>query len=277
MVGIKESDWSDSQSGNSMFSSSGHTSSSTCTEQERIADAHYNPDPSPILRPTTGMIRSYSYISSTEENWRALPGDFEFYGPFKDLRATLDYSYHCNYRKERQNFQDEVIEKMLGSFIRDKNGFVCTIPRDPWIVFTAGAMGAGKSHTIRKLQEANHFPSLAFVSVDPDEIRRELPEFLEYVNTNPLLAGEMTRKEAGYIAELITLAALRKGKNVLVDGSLRDTEWYSFYFSSLREEYSNLRIAILHITAPPYLIFHRAKVSYDIFVDTEVPTISFLY
>lgn len=245
----------------SFIVSSGHTSISAETETSDDNKSTTSGSGRVPIQPKVELTRLYSYIASTEDNWRALPGDFDFYGPFKDLRGTLDYSYHCNYRKERQYFQDAIIQKMLGSFICDKNGFVCTTPKDPWIVFTAGAMGAGKSHTIRTLQEANHFPLLAFVSVDPDEIRRELPEFLNYIHINPLLAGEMTRKEAGYISELITLAALRKGKNVLVDGSLRDTEWYSLYFSNLREEYASLRIGILHVTAPPELVLQRAKVS----------------
>ena len=60
--------------------------------------------------------------------------------------------------------------------------------------------------------------------VDPDEIRQQFPEYSLYVNQNPLKAGEMTRKEAGYVVEILTLAALQAGKNVLVDGSLRDWE-----------------------------------------------------
>ena len=127
-------------------------------------------------------------------------------------------------------------------------------------MFTAGAMGAGKSHTINKLKEMNHFPLLAFVKVDPDIIRRDLPEFSEYLKENPLMAGDLTKKEAGYIAEILTLAALKKNKNVMVDGSLRDTHWYQGYFSSLRRDYPKLRISILHVVAPRGAVFARAKV-----------------
>ena len=52
------------------------------------------------------------------------------------------------------------------------------------------------------------FPLMAFARVDPDEIRRHLPEFQLYVDSNPASAGELTRKESGYIAEIMTLAAL---------------------------------------------------------------------
>jgi hypothetical protein len=121
--------------------------------------------------------------------------------------------------------------------------------------------GAGKSHTMRKLVEQGRFPLLAFVNVDPDKIRGFLPEFHIYVEQNPELAGELTRKEAGFIAEILTLAGLRAGKNVLVDGSLRDHSWYRLYFERLRSDFPTLRIAILHITAPREAVFQRAAVS----------------
>ena len=49
------------------------------------------------------MRRSYSYVKSTEENWRS--DGKEFYGPYADIRASLDYTYHSNYKKERQALQ----------------------------------------------------------------------------------------------------------------------------------------------------------------------------
>ena len=102
-------------------------------------------------------------------------------------------------------------------------------------------------------------------------------------------AGSLTHKESGYIAELLTLQALELGKNVVVDGSLRDAEWHATYFEKLRESYSgatthstidsqllphftrhtphatrhtphsiDIRIAILHVTASPEEVLKRA-------------------
>lgn len=123
-------------------------------------------------------------------------------------------------------------------------------------------MGAGKSYTMNVLVRKGRFPLTAFVIVDPDEIRRLLPEFHMYIESNPEMAGEMTRKEAGFIAEILTLAALQAGKNVLQDGSLRDCEWYQLYFQRLRQEFPSLRQAILHVTAPKEAVFQRAAVSW---------------
>jgi predicted kinase len=132
----------------------------------------------------------------------------------------------------------------------------------PWIVFTAGPMGAGKSHTMKKLVKEGRFPLLAFVRVDPDAIRQYLPEFHLYVQRSPELAGELTMKEAGYIAEILTLAGLEAGKNVLVDGSLRRASWYREHFARLRKDFNHLglRIAIIHVTAPREAVFQRAAV-----------------
>ena len=97
------------------------------------------------------------------------------------------------------------------------------------------------------------------MTVDPDEIRHMLPEYHMYIDENQELAGELTRKEAGFIAEILTLAALQAGKNVLQDGSLRDADWYKTYIARLREEFPAVRQAILHVTAPREAVFQRAK------------------
>lgn len=207
------------------------------------------------------ILKAPSYLTnrlnlSTEEMYRS--DHMKFFGNYSNIRSKLDYNYHSNFNEERQLFQNSLIDKIIFDHLSNRNGKVTSAP---WIVFTAGAMGAGKSHSIRALHEARHFPLDSFVLVDPDEIRRMLPEFELYLDYNPTLAGEKTRKEAGLIAEILTNAALNLGLNVLVDGSLRDAHWYEHYFAILRKSYSHkgLKIGILHITAPREAIFERAK------------------
>lgn len=65
------------------------------------------------------------------------------------------------------------------------------------------------------------------------------------------------------MTEIVTAAALQRGHNVLVDGSLWDADWYRRYFEHLKKDYGSLRIAILHITAPREAVFERAMVSSD--------------
>lgn len=119
--------------------------------------------------------------------------------------------------------------------------------------------GAGKTHTIKKLHERGQFPLDSFVAVDPDEIRRQLPEFPVYIERTPEKAGELTRKEVGMMAEIVTNFALENGMNVLVDGSLKDAVWYENYFRALRQNYPKLKIGIIHVTAPTDAILERVK------------------
>ncbi|GAX21008.1 hypothetical protein FisN_1Lu324 [Fistulifera solaris] len=136
--------------------------------------------------------RLFSVLRSSEENHQS--DDRLFYGRFAHIRATLDYSYHRNYTFERQMLQDAIISEFLdATYFTDKHGDKCTTPTEPWVVFTAGAMGSGKSYTMRHLVNRGLFPLLAFVRVDPDELRRYLPEFHLYIQQSPEDAGTLTR------------------------------------------------------------------------------------
>lgn len=193
---------------------------------------------------------------STEQYYQIDTSDF--HGPYANVRSTLDYSYHSNYHPSRQILQDHIIEHYLNDIVvtGGNSGTHCsTKAHSPWIVFTAGAMGSGKTHTLRYLHEHQYFPLESFVVVDPDDIRRHLPEWALYP---PMIAGERTRKEVGYISEIMIHVALRHGKNVLVDGSLRDADWYQRHFASLRQLYPSLKIAILHVQASRENVLRRA-------------------
>lgn len=223
--------------------------------------------PLPSLKNTEIPTHEYYNLNlSTEENYQS--SEMIFTGQYTHIRSSLDYTYHRNYLPHRQLLQDTIISNIMqinhhNANITDSNGISCSTPQNPWIVFTAGAMGSGKSYTIRHLAKSDRFPLDSFVTVDPDEIRRLLPEFEMYLDYEPEEAGERTRKEAGFIAEMLTQIALNAGRNVLVDGSLNDAKWYRDYFQILRRDYGKygLRIGILHITAPREAVFERSRVS----------------
>lgn len=240
-------------------------------------DPNPNPPPNPssrlhsLLAPSYGgrdslyhFSNSYdlpSYFSfdlSTQENYGS--EDEEFYGPFRGIRSELDFVYHGNYKEERQAFQDRIIAKLLDKteVADSETGAFCKTPTEPWIVFTAGVMGAGKGYAMKQLSSKDLFPWKSYIVVDPDEIRSHFAEYHIYARFSPREAGNLTHREAGYIAEIMTEVATQKGYNVLVDGSLWDHEWYEEYFGTLREKYPILRIAILHITAPREAVLERA-------------------
>lgn len=170
-------------------------------------------------------------------------------GPFADLRHQLDYTWHTHYSASRQALQDGIVT----SFLRGG----CMAER-PWLVFTAGPMGAGKTYTLRHLAATDLFPVNSFVLIDPDRIRSCLPEHRHHLAQNPVAAGALTHREAGFIAELIERVALARSLNVLIDGSLRNASWYAAAWQRIRAEHPSYRIAILLVTASPQRVYERA-------------------
>jgi hypothetical protein len=173
-----------------------------------------------------------------------------FAGRYATMRALLDYTWHTHYTVERQAVQDAIVDVFLTAGCRCER---------PWVLFTAGPMGAGKSSAMRHLAANGLFPLHTFVVVDPDRIKSEMPEMPQYVAANRALAGTLTHKESGFIAELVEREAMLASKNVLVDGSLRDADWYSRVFGRLRAHFPQYRIAVLLIQASTERIYERAE------------------
>eukprot|EP00960_Hanusia_phi_P058601 763930-Hanusia_phi.AAC.12 len=93
---------------------------------------------------------TFDWNKTTNYNYAAPAKKENFHGVYKHVRSVLDYSYHVNYIEERQRLQDEIVRYWCDSGVRSDR---------PWIIFTAGAMGAGKSRTISQL-EANGVDTL---------------------------------------------------------------------------------------------------------------------
>lgn len=193
-------------------------------------------------------LSRYDFTRSTEDNHAVA----HFTGVHRDIRPLLDYTYHRKYSAERVEVQDRLIESMCAGKERHSAMF-------PWVVYTAGAMGAGKGHVASWMHDNGYWHKDYFVKVDPDEIRQTLPEWPGYVKRCPERAGDLTQKEAGCIAEILTYKALRERKNVIIDGSLSDQKWYQSQFLKFRENFPGIRIMVLHVVADTEDILKQAE------------------
>eukprot|EP00050_Salpingoeca_kvevrii_P009904 m.5432 g.5432 ORF g.5432 m.5432 type:complete len:556 (+) comp2513_c0_seq1:125-1792(+) len=137
----------------------------------------------------------YDYSKSTNDNYQAPYG--KFFGELVRHRKTRDYDYHVNYTKERQLWQDDVIRNIAQR----------TEPQSrPWIVFTCGAMGAGKGYSLSWMSRHDFFPLENIVRIDPDHFKHLMPEWPEYIARDSDHAGSLTHRESGYIQASTTNA-----------------------------------------------------------------------
>lgn len=93
-----------------------------------------------IRQLTTVLNRAMSTSISTEARWASATEVFT--GPFAITRALLDYKWHSHYIPERQAVQDTIISKLLCGGVRVEK---------PWLIYTAGPMGAGEKHEPRSI------------------------------------------------------------------------------------------------------------------------------
>ena len=54
---------------------------------------------------------TYDTTKSTNDNYKS--DDMLFFGEYADIRETRDYNYHVNYTKERQLWQNAVIQSVV--------------------------------------------------------------------------------------------------------------------------------------------------------------------
>ncbi|CAJ1392678.1 unnamed protein product [Effrenium voratum] len=180
---------------------------------------------------------SFDWSSETFDNYGV--HEKRMHGPYKYIRDRLDFEHHGCYDLERQKFQDTIIAHIVGSGPREPH---------PWIIFTAGSFFAGKSWVASWLLEQGHLP-LQVVRTDPDLIRTQLPEWTGYLKRDSSQAAVMTQREAGTCGLIAQWEAMRQGRHILVDGSLRNAARQRAFFAEIRAAHPEYRIAIIHVFA----------------------------
>lgn len=207
----------------------------------------------------------YDWSSSTKDNYgrsvAAKEGSttkVKRENPFADERSRLDLQYHGVYTPARCALQDTMVDALLNDAKARLGPLGLPLSRIPSsLIFSAGAMGAGKSYSLCWLAEQGLLPALGqCVYVDPDVIARCLPEWEEYRRRqesppSTVSGHELCLREAGLIAEVAIWAALRQGLSVCVDSSLRDGAWHRRFFQEIHNVHPEHQLILAHIDIAP--------------------------
>lgn len=204
-------------------------------------------------------MRDYDFTKSTKDNYtQASHSDApEFCGDFKEIRQHVDSRWHGSYVCSRQLLQDNLIKEILGLDRRE-----CLSEKEesgPWIVFTGGAMGAGKSYTMNWMMRMGIIPIPKLRHIDPDVFKRKLPEWNYYVKLNATTAGSLTHLESSMLVEIAQEVALQRRMNVWIDGSLSNYDWTVSQLRRIRGNFPNYRIAVVHVSASETAIMERCE------------------
>lgn len=189
-----------------------------------------------ICSPSSDSLQSLD--QSTADIYRS--DDFIFVGDFTESRSKVDFTYHSNYQIERQLVQDRIIHKYL------RLGKSTDLPK---IIFTAGVMGVGKGHVLKKMGRLEQINLQDYLWIDPDQLKDELPEMKIYITLDAKTAGTKLHKESGFIQEIILSEALKQNKNIIIDGSLTSLNRHKMLFESIHRDYPHYTMEIIYVTA----------------------------
>ena len=220
--------------------------------------------------PPRNPAANFDWDQPSHEVYYDPSNDLEFHtSDFKEARQKLDYSYHRNPVQPRQELQDVILSRVIQAakekVDNDAAGEskqeteITPNCRRPWMVFSAGTMAVGKGYVMSTLNDRGLFPLNDMVHIDPDMIKTELPEMTGYLDKDEESAATKVHRESTQMADILLEYALTCRYPTVVDGSLKDVEYYKSLMARIREEFPEYQLAILHVTASPDIIRARAK------------------
>jgi adenylylsulfate kinase-like enzyme len=181
--------------------------------------------------------------------------------------AQLDHANHGWYTKQRQQ---DVHVPVLAALIKDrpadeegeeKKNKRPPPPSRPTVVFMAGSMASGHTHVWNCFLQLlpDEFCALNFLRNDPDVFKTQLPEAAQFASDNDRTASTRLHHESCYLSERLLWEALARGRNMVVEGTLKDEAWHRDWFERIRLLYPAYRIVILYVEAPRETILQRAE------------------
>eukprot|EP00485_Elphidium_margaritaceum_P001344 CAMPEP_0202701618 /NCGR_PEP_ID=MMETSP1385-20130828/14695_1 /ASSEMBLY_ACC=CAM_ASM_000861 /TAXON_ID=933848 /ORGANISM="Elphidium margaritaceum" /LENGTH=340 /DNA_ID=CAMNT_0049359073 /DNA_START=56 /DNA_END=1078 /DNA_ORIENTATION=- len=201
---------------------------------------------------------TYDWHETSANNYsrKYEPVDFVDYEYSKSL---LDYTYHGYYSTHRQIHVHNPIIAYYKSIAMHKLQTPDYMRDHPWMLFTAGPMGAGKTHMLKWLAVLDVFPLQAFLKISPDRIKRFLPEYTKYLKTDEKNVGSMLRTEVGYLCEIIIWELLSSSHvSIWMDSSLRHGSFFEGMFKNINMRFPAYKIALLNVVCDPSTVFERA-------------------
>jgi predicted ABC-type ATPase len=90
----------------------------------------------------------------------------------------------------------------------------------PMAILMGGGGASGKGTVLKALQEEGFFPEHGFVHIDPDEVKKALPEYKKIHAALDYRAAGVVHEESSDIAKAIQKKAMSDGLNIIIDKTM---------------------------------------------------------
>lgn len=129
----------------------------------------------------------------------------------------------------------------------------------PTAILLAGQSGAGKSTVSHDLRQALQARG-GYIAVDADHLRHHLP-YVEDMDRADVDFSAHTQQDAGALANAIKDEAIKNRRNLVVDGTLRDSDAAFELAKTLRE--NGYRVELHAMAVNEQISYERATMRYE--------------
>lgn len=156
------------------------------------------------------------------------------------------YRVDSEYKEERQVLHRLIIQKKTSDALSSSPASA---------VLTAGGSGSGKSYYVNKLFLSSTDEN--YVVIDSDNIKEELPEYVEEVEKANLDAADIVHDESGYIATSLLDYCLANQYSFIYDGTMSNLRKYENLISKIRKHHYT--ISSLYVDIDVEVALERSK------------------
>ena len=150
--------------------------------------------------------------------------DADYFG-YPDLEPTLkegdDLLIHTNekyqnpktgkYQAHRSRLHNKLVREAV-----DK-GKVAKDNEQPEIILMGGGGASGKGTILSKLQDDGEVAKDGWVHIDPDEVKKALPEYKKIQDAGDYRAAGVVHAESSHVGDLMRDLAIKERRNVIID------------------------------------------------------------
>lgn len=124
-------------------------------------------------------------------------------------------------------------------------------------ILMAGGPAAGKSTILRHMM--NDEMSKQFVMVNPDDVKEHIPEYQEAIKGSARNAAILCHEESSDLAEEIRDRAIRDGKHLIIDGTMKNITKYAKLIDRLKKEGYKIHMTMVDLDVDQAKHFARKR------------------
>lgn len=156
-----------------------------------------------------------------------------------------------NYQKNRLSLHDDIVETLL---------YGMPAKKAPESILMGGGSASGKSVATKIIVTGFHHQEEEVVVIDPDEIKRQLPEYEQLKTHAPEQMADILHDESSDIAERLLGECISRKLNFIYDGTMKNLPKYQALIQRLKSNGYSISVVVVDIPLEEAL--KRAKDRY---------------